>query len=45
MRITISITIMILVWSILLVTPERRAFGGEGQTPEEKQQFIEGAKA
>jgi hypothetical protein len=44
MRITISIMIMMLVLSVWMVTPGRRAFAVEGQTPEEKQQFIEGAK-
>jgi mono/diheme cytochrome c family protein len=44
MRITISITIVMLVLSFWVVTLGQRAFALEGQTPEEKQQFIEGAE-
>ena len=38
-------TIILLTFSILLASPGRRAFAVEKQTPEEKQQFIEGAEA
>jgi mono/diheme cytochrome c family protein len=44
MRITISITIVMLVLSFWVMIPEQRAFAVEEQTPGEKQQFIEGAK-
>jgi hypothetical protein len=44
MRITNSITIVMLVLSFWVMIPEQRAFALEGQTPGEKQQFIEGAK-
>jgi mono/diheme cytochrome c family protein len=35
---------MMLVLSVWLATPGRQAFAVERQTPEEMQQFVEGAK-
>ena len=44
MRTTILFTIILLILGISLATLSRRAFAVEKQTPEERQQFIEGAK-
>ena len=45
MRITILFTLMLLTLSGALAPSGRRVFAAEKQTPEEKQQFIEGAEA
>jgi hypothetical protein len=44
MRITISIMAVMVVLSVWLATPGRQALAIESQTPEERQQFVEGAK-
>jgi mono/diheme cytochrome c family protein len=40
----ISISIMLLLLCVWAVAPKQRAFAAERQTPEQKQQFIEGAE-
>lgn len=44
MRTSILCTIILLILGAALATPSRRAFAVEKQTPEERQQFIEGAE-
>jgi mono/diheme cytochrome c family protein len=44
MRIAFSFAIAALTLNILLAIPGRRALAVEKQTPEERQQFIEGAE-
>ena len=45
MRSAILSTIIVVTVSMLLATPGKRTLAAEMQTPEEKRQFIEGAKA
>ena len=45
MRIAILFTLMLLTLSVGLTSSGRRVSAAEKQTPEEKQQFIEGAEA
>jgi len=44
MRIIVWTTILVLLLSVRLVGLGSSAFAAEGSTPEEKQQFVEGAK-